>query len=292
MVRKWVRKWVSSRELPESITGNNVKSYTLLDDPEICAELRTYVRSNKWSMDPVKLAQYSKETVVTAEAAKYIQHAVHHEMPRGLRKYLEVDLFPRIQLKAGKGISIRTARRWLHREGFKYTEHKKSLYYDGHDRPDVVAYRQKEFIPRMDELRPRLVEYTVGNTDQEILKSRNGERPLVLVAHDEMTTQANDGPKFSWVMDGEHALKKKGVGRGQHESQVICSTVGWLKEAGQSLEYGKNYDGYWTGEMFIKQVRIDMIDSLIKFIIQTYIYSWLKKSSQHLRLLIHLDIKR
>ena len=74
--------------------------------------------------------------------------------------------------------------------------------------------------------------------------------------------------------------------------QFICSTVGWLKEAGQSLEYGKNYDGYWTGEMFIKQVRIDMIDSLIKFFIQTYIYSWLKKSSQHLRLLIHLDIKR
>jgi hypothetical protein len=32
--------------------------------------------------------------------------------------------------------------------------------------------------------------------------------------------------------------------------------VGWLKEASQSLEYGKNYDGYWTGEMFVKQVRI------------------------------------
>ena len=81
LVRKWVCKWVSSRELPESITGNHVKSYTLLDDPEICVELRTYVRSNKWSMDPVKLAQYSKETMVTAEVAKYIQHAVHHEMP-------------------------------------------------------------------------------------------------------------------------------------------------------------------------------------------------------------------
>ena len=55
-------------------------------------------------------------------------------------------------------------------------------------------------------------------------------------------------------MEGEHALKKKGVGWGIHQSDVICSTMGWLEEASQSLEYGKNYDGYWTGELFVKQV--------------------------------------
>lgn len=138
----------------------------------------------------------------------------------------------------------------------------------------------------MDELRLCLVEYIIGNMDQEILKNRNGECLLVLVAHGKMTTQANDGLKLSWVMDGEHALKKKGVGHGQHKSQVICSTIGWLKEAGQSLEYGKNYDGYWTGEMFIKQVCINMINSLL-FFTQSLYY----RSFQHLRMLIHLDIK-
>ncbi|CAK5263642.1 unnamed protein product [Mycena citricolor] len=35
---------------------------------------------------------------------------------------------------------------------------------------------------------------------------------------------------------------------------VICSTVGWLKDASQTLEYGKNYEGYWNGELFIKQI--------------------------------------
>jgi len=30
--------------------------------------------------------------------------------------------------------------------------------------------------------------------------------------------------------------------------------MGHLVDAGQSLEYGKNYDGYWNGEMFMKQV--------------------------------------
>lgn len=40
---------------------------------------------------------------------------------------------------------------------------------------------------------------------------------LVLVSHDESTTQANDGKKKSWVHENEHALKKKGVGHGIHE---------------------------------------------------------------------------
>ena len=81
-----------------------------------------------------------------------------------------------------------------------------------------------------------------------------GEKRLVLVTHDEMTTQQNDGKKKTWVHEDEHALKKKGQGRGMHYSGVICSTMGHLVEAGQFLEYGKNYEGYWTGEMFVKQV--------------------------------------
>ena len=77
---------------------------------------------------------------------------------------------------------------------------------------------------------------------------------LVLVSHDESTTQANDGKKKSWVHKNEHTLKKKGVRCGIHQSDVICLTMGWLKAASQSLEYGKNYDGYWNGELFMKQV--------------------------------------
>ena len=29
-------------------------------------------------------------------------------------------------------------------------EHKKGLYYDGHDQPDVLDYRQNEFLPPME----------------------------------------------------------------------------------------------------------------------------------------------
>ncbi|KAF9455567.1 hypothetical protein BDZ94DRAFT_1277918 [Collybia nuda] len=123
LVQIWVRKWILWRELPVSLKGKHVKVFSLLDDPSVCAELRSFLRSNKWSMDPKKL-----------------RHIVESEMPWGLKKYLEVELFPRIQLKVARGVSVRTARHWLHCEGFKFTEHKKALYYDGHDRPDVVYY--------------------------------------------------------------------------------------------------------------------------------------------------------
>ena len=55
-------------------------------------------------------------------------------------------------------------------------------------------------------------------------------------------------------MNGEQPLKKKGAGRGLHQSDVICSIYGWLKGASVTMEYGKNYKGYWTGELFVKQV--------------------------------------
>ncbi|KIJ26077.1 hypothetical protein M422DRAFT_272893 [Sphaerobolus stellatus SS14] len=81
------------------------------------------------------------------------------------------------------------------------------------------------------------------------------ETKLVLCAHDEMTAQANDGQKMSWVWQGEQPLKQKGLGHGLHQSGFIGSTVGWLKEASQTLEYGKNYDGYWNRELFVKQLK-------------------------------------
>lgn len=255
MVRQWVGNWMKTRELPKSGRGRHTKVFSLLDDPGVATELRSYLRTNKWSMDPQKLSAFTKNKLLPDEAKKYLHHVVDKEMPAGLKKYLEVELFPRIQMKVSKGISLRTARRWLHKEGFRYTAHKKALYYDGHEREDVIAYRQNDFLPKMKEYESRLVKYVVGDvTKDAAMQLAYVERKLVLVAHDEMTAQANDGKTMSWVWQGEQPLKKKGAGRGLHQSDVICSTVGWLKDASQTLEYGKNYDGYWNGELFVKQV--------------------------------------
>ncbi|KAJ4475283.1 hypothetical protein C8J55DRAFT_536848 [Lentinula edodes] len=172
-VRRWTRDWVQSRCLPCSRRGCHSKVYSLLDDPAIKTELRAYVRSRKWCMDPQKLAQFTLGELIPKEATQYLQKIVKDEMPRGLKRYMEIELFPRIQLK--------------------------------------------------------------------------------------MTAQANDAQVKRWVFQNQHMLRKKGVGRGIHQSDVICSTVGWLKGASQSMEYGKNYEGYWNGEMFVKQLKEKII---------------------------------
>lgn len=101
------------------------------------------------------------------------------------------------------------------------------------------------------------VEELSYDTFEPVVKSLpDGVRILVLCAHDESTMQANDSDKAGWGPEDEQPLLKKGVGHGSHQSDVIFSTVGWLEEAGQQLEYGKDYDRYWTGKLFVKQVRI------------------------------------
>jgi hypothetical protein len=255
MVRQWVQIWIKSRELPKSKRGCHKKVFLLLDDLEVQTELRSYMRMNKWSMNPQKLSDFTKNKLLPDEAKKYLHCIVETEMPAGLKKYLELELFPCIQIKVSRGISLRTARCWLHKEGFRYTPHKKGLYFDGHERKDVIEYRQNVFLPLMQEYAKRLVFFKVRNTEKEgELNLPQDHLKLVLLAHDEMTAQSNDDEKMSWVLDGEQPLKKKDVGRGLHQLDVICSTKGWLLEASQTLEYGKNYEGYWNGELFVKQV--------------------------------------
>jgi hypothetical protein len=177
-------------------------------------------------------------------------------MLRGLKRFMEVELFPRIHLKVGRGVSLSTAQCWLHCEGFRYIGHKKGLYFDGHDWPDVVSYWQNEFLPMMKLYQSGFVRYVVGDVSRELYSDPPNfvETQKVLLTHDEMTAQANDARGKSWVFEDQHTLQKKGVGRGLHQSDVICSTMGFLPGASQTIEYGKNYDGYWTGEMFVNQV--------------------------------------
>lgn len=103
-----------------------------------------------------------------------------------------------------------------------------------------MEYHQNSFVPWLKEYQCHLVQYVVGSVakEKESPVANYVERCLVLVSHNESTTQANDGKKMSWVHKKEHTLKKKGVGCGIHQSNVIYLTVGWLKEASQSLEYG------------------------------------------------------
>ena len=56
-------------------------------------------------------------------------------------------------------------------------------------------------------------------------------------------------------------MRKNRAGRGIHRSDFICKIVSWVKEGGQWLEYGSNYEDYWTGEMLAQQLKEKVIDA-------------------------------
>ena len=123
LVRRWAEIWINQGELPTSRKGKHIKVFTLLEDPNVHAELQMYVCLNKWAINPAKLVNFTVQKMVPVVARAYGADLMKNEIPRGLKRYLELELFPRIHMKAGQGVSIRTARRWLHQEGFRFTEH-------------------------------------------------------------------------------------------------------------------------------------------------------------------------
>lgn len=95
------------------------------------------------------------------------------------------------------GIRSRTARKKLNRLGYKWREIQKGVFFDGHEREDVVEYRET-FLNEMKSLLPYFVEFsnngsilpkvypddcTVGGSDR---------RHIIMITHDESTFSAND----------------------------------------------------------------------------------------------------
>ena len=49
-----------------------MKVASILEDPEICVELRSYLRTNKWVMNPQKLVKFTKGKLLPVEVKKYL----------------------------------------------------------------------------------------------------------------------------------------------------------------------------------------------------------------------------
>ena len=75
-VCSWAKIWVEKRELPQSTRGHHVKVKSLLDGPHVVAELQTYLWSNKWAMNPGKLAQFSKNQLIPSAADQYLHKII------------------------------------------------------------------------------------------------------------------------------------------------------------------------------------------------------------------------
>ena len=76
---------------------------------------------------------------------------------------------------------------------------KKGVYYDGHERSDVVAYR-KEWLNRMFEYKKYMKDFD-GDKLDNILEPqlKSGKKELVQVTHDKCYFYANDRQQKIWI---------------------------------------------------------------------------------------------
>ncbi|KAJ7859052.1 hypothetical protein B0H14DRAFT_3864219 [Mycena olivaceomarginata] len=72
------------------------------------------------------------------------------------------------RLRIKRKISIRTAQRWMKKMGYRWRREPKGMYSDGHEREDVVHYRQNVFLPRWREFESRSRWYKDGLTDDQV----------------------------------------------------------------------------------------------------------------------------
>jgi len=100
LVCRWVKDWVNQCELPVSCRGQHLKISSVLIDPTAQAAIRDYLCSKKWTVhNPARLQQLFKNELSPNDAAVYTHELVNHDIPLGLKHYIETTLLPSMHVK-------------------------------------------------------------------------------------------------------------------------------------------------------------------------------------------------
>jgi hypothetical protein len=240
LIRYWGDVYFEELQLPEYKQGKHQKIPLLIDDEDVRLRCMQFIKESATNRNSTFVSKF--------------------------KEYIEVELLPTINNSSKNKVSIRTCRNWLHELGFHPREVKKGIYYDGHEREDVVEYR-KEFLDRMlvfDRLRSKFE----GDEMTEIEpRLEANEVKHVLVVHDESIFNANDGEKVVWLQKDEQILRKKGQGRSIMVSAFLCECHGplYYYEGEEMIEVteifypGKGHDGYWTNVDLVNQLKAKAI---------------------------------
>ena len=241
LIRNWAQYFVNNGALPEHRQGKFVKKKSLIHDEDVQIILRNFVRNEPGvSLTSSTLASWVNE-----------------------------NLHLKIGLAESVNISSRTAQRWLNILGLRFGKFMKGLYKDGHERDDVVKYRNA-FLQRMLFYEKRMVQYVGEFMETKISPElEDGMRSLVLVTHDESCFGSNDGRSYCWLDEDNKEIRPKGNGRSIMVSAFLCECHGILRlddelktnnpevpaDSTVFLKPGCNYEGYWKNSDLIAQVK-------------------------------------
>jgi hypothetical protein len=208
----WIHRFLSCGELLVHHYGEFHAS--LLEDEDFTADLQTYLL--EVAADHYVSAQHIVDFIQTEEVQQ------------------------RFEGKTGYGgkkptIGIQTAQRWLKKLDWRYGKKKKGMDIDGHEREDVVAYRNA-FCQRWKEYEKRMVLY---DKDGNVISRPSGfavpQGPrfqLVAVTHDESTFFSHD----HWQAFYQHSsMTRIPERKGEGESLMISDFL-TLEEWGRLVD--------------------------------------------------------
>ena len=216
------KDWIKNRLIPLSQRGKSPMLHRLIDDEGTKLALREYIAGAGERITGQSLA-YVISSYWQTGILPFEEQSELKDPPLPYTQEIEVQL---AQLAEERNniqdtLSSRTAAKWLKELGYTYRDVRKGVYKDGHEREDLVQYRQQCFLPALEALKPRMVrwELVTGDNGEELrmvypTALPSGERPIVLIVHDESTFNANDGRSKIWIKDDNIPLRKKSRGKG------------------------------------------------------------------------------
>ncbi|KAF9511790.1 hypothetical protein BS47DRAFT_1363556 [Hydnum rufescens UP504] len=187
-------------------------------------------------------------------------------------RYLDT---PEIKTRLGleRSISLKTASRWMQLMQYRWGKEPKGQYVDGHERDDVVTYRQSTFLPAW------------AAVDAKTRKFDDGSNldPL---------TPVSSRPTIIWNHDDETAKPyAKGKGTSLMVADFVSPDYGWLREPGDAdadgarvfLRPGKEHDGYFMCNEVLAQVTkaMDVLDKHYRMEDHVFIYDNVTTHKKH-----------
>lgn len=118
--------------------------------------------------------------------------------PAKFRVAINDEILPSLCVVLKNPLSQRTATRWLRKLGYRKVTIRKGIYMDGHERPDVVEYRNLTYLPKMLECEARMTRYEGPDLIPHPPNLKPGERRIIAYFHDECAFSANDYNSTAW----------------------------------------------------------------------------------------------
>ena len=141
--------------------------------------------------------------------------------------------------------------------GYCWAKEPKGQYQDGHERADVVEYRQKVFLPAWAKFKKQMCVWT--DDDSEDPNSRPDVKNIVVWFHDKSTFYAHNRRGQCWVHEMESPKPQpKGEGASLMVAHFVSVDYRFLQSPDGTemacvlFKAGKGQDGYYTNECIIQ----------------------------------------